>query len=95
MLKLLIAAALIALLGLNLLFVSAVFALTQWLPGWLAALGLAGMLLAIELRSRSDRLGATRERTAGYHPKNCQGRHAMGEGTTRVVDANGAGAKGA
>jgi hypothetical protein len=46
-LKLLIAAALLALLGLNLLFVSAVFALTHWLPGWLAALGLAGMLLAI------------------------------------------------
>lgn len=47
MVKLLIAAALIAVLGLNLLFVSAVFALTHWLPGWLAALGLAGMLLVI------------------------------------------------
>jgi hypothetical protein len=46
-LKLLIAAALHVLLGLNLLFVSAVLALTHWLPGWLAALGLAGMLLAI------------------------------------------------
>ena len=49
MVKLLIAAALVAVLGLNLLLVSAVFALTQWLPGWLAALGLAGALLVVGL----------------------------------------------
>jgi Putative Actinobacterial Holin-X, holin superfamily III len=47
--KLLIAAALVAVLGLNLLLVSAVFALTQWLPGWLAALALAGVLLVVSL----------------------------------------------
>ena len=47
--KLLIVAALVAVLGLNLLLVSAVFALTQWLPGWLAALALAGMLLVVGL----------------------------------------------
>jgi Putative Actinobacterial Holin-X, holin superfamily III len=46
-LKLLIAAAVAAVLGVNLLFVSAVFALAQWLPGWLAALAFAGMVLAI------------------------------------------------
>ena len=49
MVKLLIAAVLIAVLGLNLLLVSAVFALTQWLPGWLAALGLAGVLLVLSV----------------------------------------------
>jgi Putative Actinobacterial Holin-X, holin superfamily III len=48
-LKLLIAAAVAAVLGVNLLFVSAVFALAQWLPGWLAALALAGMVLAIAI----------------------------------------------
>ena len=45
--KLLIAAAVAAVLGVNLLLVSAVFALTHWLPGWLAALALAGVVLAI------------------------------------------------
>lgn len=45
--KLLIAAAVAAVLGLNLLLVAAVFALTQWLPGWLAALALAGAFLVI------------------------------------------------
>jgi hypothetical protein len=49
MVKLLIAAALVVVLGLNLLLVSAVFALIQWLPGWLAALGLAGALLVVGL----------------------------------------------
>ena len=48
-LKLLIAAAVAAVLGVNLLFVSAVFALAQWLPGWLAALAFAGMVLAIAI----------------------------------------------
>ena len=43
--KLLIAAAVAAVLGVNLLLVSAVFALTHWLPGWLAALILAGVVL--------------------------------------------------
>jgi Putative Actinobacterial Holin-X, holin superfamily III len=46
-LKLLIAAAVAAVLGMNLLLVSAVFALTRWMPGWLAALALAGVVLAI------------------------------------------------
>jgi hypothetical protein len=45
--KLLIAAAVAAVLGVSLLLVAAVFALTYWLPGWLAALALAGMVLAI------------------------------------------------
>jgi Putative Actinobacterial Holin-X, holin superfamily III len=49
MVKLLIAAALAAVLGLNLLLVSAVFALTHWLPGWLAALGLGGLLLVVSV----------------------------------------------
>jgi hypothetical protein len=46
-LKLLIAAAVAAVLGMNLLLVSAVFALTHWLPGWLVALALGGVVLAI------------------------------------------------
>jgi hypothetical protein len=33
--------------GVNLLLVSAVFALTDWMPGWLASLGLAALLLAV------------------------------------------------
>lgn len=46
-LKLLIAAAIAAVLGMNLLLVAAVFALTGWMPGWLAALALGGVVLAI------------------------------------------------
>ena len=46
-LKLLIAAAVGLVLGMNLLLVSAVFALTRWMPGWLAALVLAGVVLAV------------------------------------------------
>jgi hypothetical protein len=46
-LKLLIAAAIAAVLGMNLLLVAAVFALTGWVPGWLAALALGGVVLAI------------------------------------------------
>jgi hypothetical protein len=49
MLKLLIASAFGAVLGVNLLLVSAVFALTHWLPGWLAALVLAGLFLVVSL----------------------------------------------
>ena len=45
MIKMLAAAAIGALLGVNLLLVAAVFALTHWMPGWLAALVLAGILL--------------------------------------------------
>jgi hypothetical protein len=45
MIKMLAAAAVGALLGVNLLLVAAVFALTQWMPGWLAALVLAGIIL--------------------------------------------------
>jgi hypothetical protein len=47
MLKLLIAAAVAAVLGINLLLVSAVLALTRWMPGWMAALALGGVILAI------------------------------------------------
>ena len=46
MVKLLLAAAVAAMFGINMLLVAAVFALAVWLPGWLAALGLAGLLLA-------------------------------------------------
>jgi len=46
-LKLMIAATVAAVLGMNLLLVSAVFALTHWLPGWLVALALGGVVLAI------------------------------------------------
>jgi hypothetical protein len=48
-LKLMVAAAVAAVLGMNLLLVSAVFALTHWMPGWLAALALAGVILAIAI----------------------------------------------
>jgi uncharacterized membrane protein YqjE len=47
MVKLLVAAGMVAVFGVNLLLVSAVFALTAWMPGWLAALGVAALLLAI------------------------------------------------
>jgi hypothetical protein len=47
MVKLLLAGAAVGLFGVNLLFVAAVFALTAWMPGWLASLGVAVLLLAI------------------------------------------------
>ena len=47
MVKLLVAAGMVAVFGVNMLLVSAVFALTVWVPGWLAALGVAVLLLAI------------------------------------------------
>jgi hypothetical protein len=47
MVKLLLAGAVTAVFGVNLLLVSAVFALADWLPGWLASLGLAALLLAV------------------------------------------------
>ena len=48
-LKLMVAAAVAAVLGMNLLLISAVFALTRWMPGWLAALVLAGVVLVIAI----------------------------------------------
>ncbi len=39
MVKLLLAGAVTAVFGVNLLLVSAVFALTDWMPGWLASPG--------------------------------------------------------
>ena len=47
MVKMLAVAAVGALLGLNLLLVAVVFALTHWVPGWLAALVLGGVILAV------------------------------------------------
>src|SRR5207249_3570952 len=47
MVKLLVAAGVVAVFGVTMLLVSAVFALTIWMPGWLAALGVAVLLLAI------------------------------------------------
>jgi hypothetical protein len=47
MVKMLAAAAVGALLGVNLLLVAAVFALALWMPGWLAALGLAAVVLVV------------------------------------------------
>jgi hypothetical protein len=47
MVKLLVAGAGTAVFGVNLLLVSAVFALAGWMPGWLASLGLAALLLAV------------------------------------------------
>jgi hypothetical protein len=47
MVKMLAVAAVGALLGVNLLFVAAVFALALWIPGWLAALVLAGVVLVV------------------------------------------------
>jgi len=46
MVKLLVAAGVVAVFGVNMLLVAAVFALTVWIPGWLAALGVAVLLLA-------------------------------------------------
>jgi membrane protein len=47
MVKLLVTAGVVAVFGVNMLLVAAVFALTVWIPGWLAALGVAVLLLAI------------------------------------------------
>ena len=47
MVKMLVAAAVGALLGVNLLLVAAVFALALWMPGWLAALALAAVVLVV------------------------------------------------
>jgi len=47
MVTLLIAAGVVAVFALNMLLVSAVFALTVWIPGWLAGLAIAGLLLVI------------------------------------------------
>ncbi len=47
MVTMLIAAGVVAVFSVNMLLVSTVFALTVWMPGWLAALVLAGLLLVI------------------------------------------------
>jgi uncharacterized membrane protein YqjE len=47
MVKILGAAALLALLGLDLLLMAAVLALAAWLPAWAVALALGGLLLAV------------------------------------------------
>lgn len=47
MVTLLGVAGVVAVFGVNMLLVAATFALTVWMPGWLAALGIAGLLLAI------------------------------------------------
>ena len=47
MVKLLAAGGIVALFGVNMLLVAAVFALSAWIPGWAAALGAAVVLLAI------------------------------------------------
>ena len=47
MVKLLAAGGIVALLGVNMLLVAAVFALSVWMPGWIVALGAAVVLLAI------------------------------------------------
>ena len=44
---LLVAAGVVAVFAVNMLLVAAVFALTVWMPGWLAALGVAVLLLAV------------------------------------------------
>ena len=47
MVTLLVAAGVVAVFSVNMLLVSAVFALTVWMPGWLAALAVAALLLVI------------------------------------------------
>ena len=47
MVKLLLAAGVVAMFGVNMLLVAAVFALTVWVPAGLAALGVAVLLLLI------------------------------------------------
>jgi uncharacterized membrane protein YqjE len=47
MIKLLVAAGVVAVLAVNMLLVTAVLALAAWIPGWQAALGVAVLLLLI------------------------------------------------
>src|SRR5262249_2678529 len=47
MVKLMVAAATVALFGVNMLLVAAVFALSVWIPGWTAALAVAVILIVI------------------------------------------------
>ncbi|HKQ62418.1 MAG TPA: phage holin family protein [Candidatus Polarisedimenticolaceae bacterium] len=47
MVKLLAAGGIVAVFAVNMLLVAAVFALTVWMPGWMAALGVAVLLLII------------------------------------------------
>ena len=47
MVTLLVAGGVVAVFGVNMLLVAAVFALTVWMPGWLAALAVAVLLLGI------------------------------------------------
>jgi len=47
MVTLLVAGGVVAVFGVNMLLVAAVFALTVWMPGWLAALAVAVLLLVI------------------------------------------------
>jgi uncharacterized membrane protein len=47
MVTMLVAAGVVVVLGVTMLLVAAVFALTVWMPGWLAALAVAAVLLAI------------------------------------------------
>ena len=47
MVALLLAAGVVTVFAVTMLLVSAVFALTVWMPGWLAALAIAGLLLVI------------------------------------------------
>ena len=47
MVTLLVAGGVVAVFGMNMLLVAAVFALTVWMPGWLAALAVAVLLLVI------------------------------------------------
>src|SRR5262245_53840072 len=47
MVALLVAGGVVAVFGVNMLLVAAVFALTVWMPGWLAALAVAVLLLVI------------------------------------------------
>lgn len=44
---LLVAAGVVAVFGVTMLLVAAVFALTVWMPGWLAALAIAALLFAV------------------------------------------------
>src|SRR5262249_15557286 len=72
MMKLLAGGAVLVLLGLNLLLVAAVFALTAVMPGWLAALVLSAILLVVGAalgllgwrRGVSRPLAATRDAVA-------------------------------
>src|SRR5262252_4908735 len=47
MVTLLVAGGVVAVFGVNMLLVAAVFALTVWMPGWLAALAVAVVLIVI------------------------------------------------